>query len=206
MNFYKTNDIYADNLTATTISATTYYNIPTSAVATVYPSGTIQGFIQNHVYPGNTGAGIADRLRAYAITIEQDVVIGEVIMRCTTIQVGSVTFGVYDINISGYPNNLLFEVTTFNTNITGAQSAVVNYSLSAGTYFVASHGTTTNSFVVITRQNMYNTAVGTIDLTNFLANGWSITSTYATNLPNPFPAGGTSTGTAALPALFFQIA
>lgn len=190
------------NGSTSSVSSSTTQSVVQS---TIYPSGTIQGFIQNHIYPGNTAAGQVGRLRVYAITIEKDVEISGVIMRCTTAQVGSVTFGVYDIDANGYPNNLLFEITNFQTNITGAQTSTISYSLPAGTYFVASHGTTTNNFVGFSRQNMYNTAVGTIDLTNFLPTGFTVTTPYATNLPNPFPSGATTTGTSALPALFFQI-
>ena len=173
--------------------------------STIYPSGTIQGFIQNHIYTGAQGNAILNELLAYPITIEGDIEISAVIAKASNQQSNSIIFGLYDVDSSGYPNNLVFEVTSFVTNTTTAQSVAISQVIPAGTYYVAINGNASNRWIGHARQNFYNTALGTQDLTYFLPRALNISYSYTGNLPSVFPSGA-SDYLSNIPGLWFQIA
>jgi hypothetical protein len=194
-------------ISSSVISATTYQGFATAR----YSSGTVQGFLQNHTYPGTGSSGHGpDRMRGYYITIEQDVTIDTIYCRATaTNATARITYAIYNLTSTGYPNTKLFNSTEFTFATAGIQTQAVSLTLSAGTYVVASIlNSASGTMVGVGRQNMYNTGIGTLDFgagANFLPQGYTVSQTYSTTLPTTFPAGATSTGTAALPALWFKV-
>jgi hypothetical protein len=194
-------------ITSSVISATTYQGFATAR----YSSGTVQGFLQTHIYPGSTSSGHGpNTMRGYYITIEKDVTIDTIYCRATATNASArITYAIYNLTSSGYPNTKLFNSTEFTFATAGIQTEAVSLTLSAGTYVVASIlNSASGTMVGVGRQNMYNTGIGTLDFgagANFLPQGYTVSQTYSTTLPTTFPAGATSTGTAALPALWFKV-
>lgn len=193
-------------ISSSVISATTYQGFATAR----YSSGTVQGFIQNHTYPGGGANITTGNLRGYYITIEDDVTINTIYCKAsTTFSTSRITYAIYSINSAGYPNGKLFNSTEFTLNVGTIQSQSVSFSLSAGTYFVASNcNSSSGAMLGHTRQNLYNTGIGTLEFTStgsFLPTGYGVTLIYSTTLPTTFPVGATTTSSASLPALWFKV-
>jgi len=195
-------------ISSSVISATTYQGFATA----IYPTGTVQGFLQTHTYPGNSSSGHGpNTMRGYYITIEDDVTIDTIYCRATaTNATARITYAIYDLTSTGYPNTKLFNSTEFTFAVGTVQTQAVSLTLSAGTYVVVSIlNSASGTMVGVGRQNMYNTGIGTLDFTAagafFLPQGYTVSQTYSTTLPTTFTAGATATGTAALPALWFKV-
>jgi hypothetical protein len=205
MNTFSTDNILANGITATTISATTYQGIETE----IYPSGTIQGFWYNPQYNGQANATQANKLRGYHITIRKDISINQVLMKATATAVGGkIIFGIYSLNSLGYPNELIFQTSEFLTSINSSQTESISQTLLAGNYFLACNSNLSTATVVgPIRNQMYNPAIGTLTPSQaFIPQGLTVNLTYNPTLPSTFPAGATSTGTAGGNGLWFRIA
>lgn len=217
MNAFSTDNIFANNITGTTVNATANFigdgslltNLPIPPLAIKYPVGTIQGFIQSHNYTGNSGIMTLNRIFGYYITIEKNISIDTIYARASTTNAGArITYGIYSINSAGYPDAKLFNSTEFTAAVSTLQTQAVSITLNAGTYFVAyAMNSNSGAFVGHTRVQSYNTAIGTTDTAStFAAQGYSVNFTYSTTLPATFPVGATSSGTASFNGLWFKIA
>ena len=217
MNAFSTDNIFANNITGTTVNATANFigdgslltNLPIPPLAIKYPVGTIQGFIQTHQYSGASGIMQTNRLVGYYITIEKNISIDTLYVRAlTTNATARITYGIYSINSAGYPDAKLFNSTEFTLAVSTLQTQSVSWTLSAGTYFVAFNmNSASGTLVGHTRANAYNTAIGTTDTAaSFVGQGYDVARVYSTTLPTTFPAGAISTGTAAFNGLWFKIA
>ena len=181
----------------------------TGGSSAIYPTGTIQGFLQTHTYAGNSGIMQLNRLVGYYITIEKDVSIDTLYARAsTTNPTARITYGIYSINSStGYPNGKLFNSSQFTLAVSTLQTQAVSWTLSAGTYFLAcAMNSNSGGLLGVTRVQSYNTALGTNDTTVFAGSGLLVNFTYNTTLPTTFPVGAVSTGTGAMNGLWFKMA
>jgi hypothetical protein len=174
-----------------------------------YPVGTIQPLLQSNDFSTTVGTMQINRLVGYYITIEKNISIDTLYVRAGTTNAGArITYGIYSINSTGYPDTKLFNSTEFTLAVGTSQTQAVSWSLSAGTYFVAANmNSSSGGMIGFTRFVIANTAIGTTDVSaSFVPRGYDVATTYSTTLPTTFPAGGVSTGTAALNGLWFRIA
>jgi hypothetical protein len=177
---------------------------------TLYPTTTVQSFVQNYTNNIINGVVTTNFVRGYYITIEKNVTIDQILMRTTTTNATArITFAIYSILANGYPNGKLFNSTEFTGAINTVQTQNISLTLSAGTYFVAHNSNSASgAYTGHNRLNLYNTVIGTLDIGaagNFLPTGLQVAAAYSTTLPATFPAGAVTTGTNNLPALFFRI-
>jgi hypothetical protein len=182
----------------------------TGSGLTLYPSTTVQSFIQNNTNNIINGVVVTNTIRGYYITIDKNVTIDRILMRTsTTNPTARITWAIYSVLASGYPNGKLFNSTEFTGAINTTQTQNISLSLAAGTYFVAHNSNSaTPAYTGHNRVNLYNTVIGTLDIGasgNFLPTGYQVATAYSTTLPATFPAGAVTTGTGNLPGLFFRI-
>jgi hypothetical protein len=195
---------FTNGLTANTISASTYYNLPT-VIATSYPSGSIQSFLQTNSLLVQTIAAGVNFLRGYYITIDKDISFNELFISVSVISAGNSINGIYSILSNGYPDTLLYTTAVFNNGILNKQSSFQTGTLNIGTYFVVQNSSSAAVFRCFQTQLLTNTAnpFGVTDGANVYT-GLSVVYTYTGTLPTTFPVGATTT-TGALPYLLFVI-
>ena len=217
MNAFSTDNIFANNITGTTVNATANFigdgslltNLPIPPLAIIYPVGTIQGFLQSNDFTTTTGIMQINRLVGYYITIEKNISIDTLYVRAGATNAASrITYGIYNLNSVGYPDAKLFNSTEFTLAVSSSQTQAVSWTLSAGTYFVAANmNNSTGGMIGFTRFVAANTAIGTTDIAaSFVPRGYDVATTYSTTLPTTFPAGAISSGTASFNGLWFKIA
>lgn len=196
--------IFTNGLTATTISATTYQNLPTTTV-TSYPSGSRQTFLQSKRTNINTVAAVIDVIRGYYITIDKDVTLTTMSANVSSAVAGNSIFGVYSLDATGYPDTLLFNSAVFDNSITGLQSTSISQTLTVGNYFVCYNSSSAATFRSFVSTDITNTAhvdgvmSGTSPYT-----GLAVANVYTGSLPATFPIGATNI-TASVPYLIFVV-
>ena len=134
MNAFSTDNILANGITATTISATTYLNFPYKYE---FSSTTYTNFLP--IVHGLQNQAVTINLMYWIpIFIQRNLSISEVAIFVGTGSAGASVAGLYDSDGTGLPNNLLFQTTAFNNATTSAQiytlptAQIVN----AGLYYI----------------------------------------------------------------------
>lgn len=141
MNAFSTDNILANNITGSTVTATNYLNLPYDyeRSSTTYTNflPIVHG-LQNQVVSVNLMYWIP-------IFIQRDLTISEVAIFVGTGSAGASVAGLYDSDATGLPNNLLFQTTAFNNAVTGAQTFTLGspQTVNAGLYYIGYNSNST---------------------------------------------------------------
>ena len=192
------------NLTGTTVSATTYLNLPYDYEQNVsefqsflpYCNGLINQIVSNNL------------MYWIPIYIERNLTISQVNIFVVSGIAGGSVVGLYDSNGTGLPNNLLFQTTAFNNAVVGSQSITLAspQTVNPGLYYIGY-----NPSSGVTLRSAPSTAyINVLSLGN--ANGGpysriSKTSLYTGTLPATFAgvAGAATKSVSVNPHIVFKI-
>lgn len=122
------------NLTGTTISATTYLNLPFDYEQV---AGEFVSFLPN-IYGLQNQVVTLNQMQWMPIYIQRNLNITSVSIFIGTALAGNAVAGLYDSDATGLPNNLLFQTTAFNNGVTSAQTYTLPtaQTVNAGLYYV----------------------------------------------------------------------
>ncbi len=192
------------NITGTTISATTYLNLPYEyeRSATTYTNFLpISHGLQNQIVSVNLMYWIP-------IYIQRNLTISEVSIYVGTGVAGACVAGLYDSNGTGLPNNLLFQTTPFNTAVVAVQIFTLTspQTVNAGLYYIGFNSSSTVN-VRSAAPTAYINILGLTNANDTPHSRISKTSLYSGTLPATFAgvAGVATKSVSINPNIIFKI-